>query len=104
MHIAFRCLELRITEVAPEDRGEAEFVRIREGLGNFSDLSCRLIRSEVDRCAHRDGSHVSCLINSSEHYLVELVWVGQQLVMIDLYDERDLVCEFARNGSEYAKG
>ena len=40
----------------------------------------------------------------AEHDLVELVRVGQQLVVVDLHQERDLVRVLARDRAQHAEG
>jgi bifunctional DNA-binding transcriptional regulator/antitoxin component of YhaV-PrlF toxin-antitoxin module len=47
---------------------------------------------------------MSRLLDRAEHDLVELVRVGQQLVVVDLHDERDLVRVLAGHQPEHAEG
>ena len=44
------------------------------------------------------------LLDRAEHDLVELVRIGQQLVVVDLDDERDLVRPVPRHRAEHAEG
>ena len=62
------------------------------------------VRPEVDRGAHRDRAHVRRLLDAPEQDLVELVRVGEELVVVDLHDERDLVGVLARHRAQHAEG
>src|ERR1051325_3713064 len=70
---------------------------------NLSDLPRRFIRPEIDSRSYCDGTHVSRLINGSEHYLVEFVWVSQQLIMVDLNHKWDLVSVLTSDRTKNAK-
>ena len=68
-------------------------------------MICRpdCVRPEVDRRADGDAPHVTRLLDLREHDLVELVRVGQELVVVDLEEERDLVRVLPRDGAEDAE-
>src|SRR6201999_955213 len=78
-------------------------VRVREGFGDLDYLATRLLGAEVDCRADCDRAHVARLLNRAEEDLVELVRVGEKLVMIDLYDEGNLVRVLARDDAEHAE-
>ena len=75
-----------------------------EGLGDLDDLAGALVRSEVDRGADRRGAHVMGFLHRAEEHLVELVGVGQQLVVVDLDKEGDLVGVLAGDRAQHAVG
>src|SRR5262249_35031119 len=97
-------VEGAIPHVAPENRGHAQFVRVREGLAHFNDLSVALLRAEVDRCPHSSSTHVVRDFYCGEKHLVELVWIGHEFVVIQIHDEWNFVCVLAADGPEDAAG
>ncbi len=96
-------LEGGVAQVAPEHGRHAQLVRDLEGLRDLDDLARGLVGAEVDRGAHGDGAHVLRLLDRSEEDLVELVRVGQELVVVELEQERDPVCVLARDAAEDAE-
>src|ERR1043165_1091690 len=104
VHVALFGLELRVAQVAPENRRHAELVREREGVGDLDELAARLFGAEVDGRAHGGSAEVVCLLDRAEQDLVELVRVGQKLVVVDLDDEGNLVRVLARDRAEHAEG
>ena len=62
-----------------------------ERLADLLIWRCDSSRAEVDRGADAGRAEVARLLDRAEHDLVELVRVGQQLVVVDLHDERDVV-------------
>ncbi len=98
-----RAVEGRVAQVAPEDRGEPELVRDGEGLRDLDDLPLRLGRAEVDRRADRDRAHLARLLDLREGDLVVGVRVAEELVVVELDDERDAVRVLARAGPEHAE-
>ena len=66
-------------------------MRLLEHLGHFLHLPLRLLRSEVDRRADADRAHVERLPDAREPDLIEGVRVGEELVVVQLQQERDLV-------------
>ena len=74
-----------------------------EGFRNFDQLPSALLRTEIDCRADRDGSHVPRLVDRSEQHLVVRVRVGQQLVVVQLDDERYLMRVFAGHCAEVAE-
>ena len=97
-------LEFRVAQIAPKDRRHPELVRVGKRLGNLGDLPRRFVRAKIDRRADRDRAHIVRLLDRAEHHLVEFVRIGQQLVVIDFHDERDLVRVFAGDRAQHAKG
>ena len=95
--------EAAVAEVAPQDRRHPELVRrARTPRTPPDDLPVRLVAAEVDRRADRDAAHVVRLLDLREHDLVVRVRVRQQLVVVDLEDERDLVRVLPRDDAERA--
>ncbi len=93
-----------VAEIAPQDGGHTELVRVREGLADFDDLAAALVGAEIDGGADRRRAHVVGLLHGAEENLIGFVWKGQQLIVIDLYDERDFVGVLARDRAEHAEG
>ena len=75
----------------------------REGLRDLDDLALGLLGAEVDRGADGDRAHVAGLLDLREHDLVVAVRIGQELVVVELDDERDVVRVLARDGAEHAQ-
>ena len=67
-------------------------------------LTIRVLGSEVDGGTDPCGSKVEGPIHRTEHHLVIRGGVGEQLVVVDFYDERDLVCVLPGYRSEDAEG
>src|ERR1019366_10322934 len=82
-------LESGVAQVAPEDRRHPELVRLGERHGDLLELTISLVGTEVDRGSDRDRAEVPGLLDRAEHDLVELVRVGEQLVVVELDDELD---------------
>src|SRR5438045_9542253 len=59
--------------------------------------------TKIDGRTHSDRSHITCLLDRSEHHLIKLVWISKQLVVVDLYDKRYLMSILASDHSQYAK-
>src|SRR5690606_13665298 len=95
-------LEPAVAEVAPEDRRHAELVGAGEGVGDLLELARGRLAAEVDRRADGHAAHVERLLDPREHHLVVLVGVGEELVVVDLEDERDLVRVLPRDGPQHA--
>src|SRR5688572_19262485 len=104
VHVSLGGLEFRISQIAPKDRRHPKLVGISKCFGHLRDLPRRFFRAEIDGGTYRDGSHRACLFDSSEHHLVEFVWVRQQLVVVDLYDKRYLVSVFSCDRTKNSKG
>src|SRR5208283_3018912 len=92
-----------IAEIAPQNSGHAEFVSLGESVADLNDLAIALLRAEINGCANGSGAHVIGFLNSSEQDLVELVWISEQFIVIDLHDERNFVGIFAGDGAKHAK-
>ena len=84
-------LEGRVAQVAPQDREQPVAVRLGEQRAHLPDLAGALLRAEVDRRADADRAEVDGLADGGEGHLVAPVRVGEQLVVVELDDERDLV-------------
>src|SRR5688572_32924639 len=97
-------LEARVAQVAPQDGEHAQLMRPGEGLADLFDLAGRLIRAEVDRRPDTGGTEVIGLLYRAEHHLVELVGECQELVVVELDDERDAVRIAPRHHAEHAEG
>ena len=96
--------ETFVAQVAPQDRRHAQLVRIVERLGYLHELAAALLRPEIDRSPHGGGAHVPGIAHGAEHHLVIGVGVGEQLVVVELDDERYLVCISACHGAQHAEG
>ena len=94
-------LEGRVAQVAPQDGRETRLVRALERLAHLLDLARGLRRPEVDGGPRRHRPHVHRLLHAGEHYLVELVGVGEELVVVDLHDEGDLGRVAPRHRAEH---
>jgi hypothetical protein len=77
---------------------------LSEGLGDLNNLACALFRAEVNRGAYGRRAHVEGFFHGPEEHLVGLVRVRQELVVIDLDEERYLVCILSSDDAEYAVG
>src|SRR6516165_10669351 len=97
-------LKSGIAQIAPQHSGHAKLMGPYEGVADLNNLFVAVGRSKINRCANRGCAHVKGFLNGAEQDLVELVRVGEQLVMVDLHDERDLVRVLAGDGSENAEG
>src|SRR5690606_5752051 len=64
----------------------------------------RIGRAEVDGRADGDGAHVPSLLDGAPGDLLGLVGVGQELVVVELYDERNAVRVLAGHRAEHAEG
>ncbi len=93
-----------VAEIAPENGGHAEFMRVSESLADFDDLAAALIRTEINCGADGGCAHVVCLLDGAEENLVGFVGIGEELVVIELYEEGDFVRVFAGDGAEDAEG
>ena len=82
----------------------AELVRLGKGLADFGYLSRRFVGAKIDRRANRHRAQVVCFLHSAKQNLVKLIRQRQQLVVIDLHDERNLVRILPRDGAQHAKG
>ena len=74
-----------------------------ERLADLPQLAGALLAAEVDRGADAGRPHLPGALGAREWNLVELVGVGQQLVVVELDDERDPVRVPARHGAENAE-
>src|SRR3954465_6557725 len=91
-------LEAGVAQVAPQHREHAELVGLLERAADLDELPAALRRAEVDGRADADGAHVPRALDAREHDLVVLVGVGEQLVVVELEDERQLVRVLATDG------
>jgi hypothetical protein len=84
-------LERAVAEVRPQHGHQAQLVRHGERFRNLLELPHGVVRPEVDGGSDGDGAHVEGLLHRGELDLIELVRVGQKLVVVELDQERDLV-------------
>ena len=96
-------LETVVAEIAPQHRGHAELMRADERNRDLLKLPRRFRGTEVDGRAHRDRAEVVGLLDGAEEHLIESVRIRQQLVVVDLDDERDLVRPTARDRPEHTE-
>jgi hypothetical protein len=93
-----------VAEIAPEDGGHAELVRVGEGLADFDDLAAALFGAEIDGGADGGRAHVVGLLHGAEENLIGFVWESEQLIVIHFDDEGDFVGVLACDGAEDAEG
>jgi hypothetical protein len=101
--VGFLRLERRVSQIAPEHGEHPELVRMLEHLGHFLELPLRFFRAEVNRRADAGRAHVEALLHAREADLVEGVRVRDELVVVDLEDERNLVRVLAGAHAEHAE-
>src|ERR1035437_9883813 len=87
-----------------QTRSKNQLMSLGEGHCDLLELPGRLLGAEVDGGAHRDRPQVPGLLDGAVHHLVELVGVGQQLVVVELDDEGDLVRPLPRHRTQHAEG
>ena len=80
-----------------------ELVRLLEHLRDFLNLPLRFLGPEVDRRADARRAHVERLLDAGEADLIERVRIREELVVIELEDERNLVRVLPRDRSEHAE-
>ena len=102
--VGARLLERRVAQVGPEHRDHPELVGLLEGLRDLLDLPAALGGPVVDGGADGHGAHVEGLLDRREQGLVVDRRVGEQLVVVDLEDERDLVRVLARDRVQHPHG
>ena len=91
--------ERSVAQVAPKYCGHAEFVGVFESLGDFHKLPAAFLRAEIACRSDRHGAHVPRLLDGAEHHLVIGIGIGEELVVVYLYDEGDFMRIFARDGA-----
>src|SRR5688500_6519884 len=91
MHIAFSSFEFRVAKITPEDTSHPEFMSLGKSFTDLGNLSRRFVGTKIYDGANSNRSEIVCFFNCSEQHLIEHFRQGQQLVVIDLYDERNLV-------------
>src|ERR1700756_4925823 len=97
-------LESAVAHVTPQNRGHAQLMRVCESPADLDNLAVALLRAEIDRGAYGGWAHVVRDLHGREKHLIELVWVGEQFVVIQLHDERDFVRVLSGDGAEDAAG
>jgi len=78
-------------------------MRVRKRLRDFNDLAPTLLRAKVNRRANCRRAHVVRFLHGPKHDLVKFVGICQQLIVIDLHQERNFVRIFPRHSSQNAK-
>jgi hypothetical protein len=96
-------LERGVAEVAPQDREHAHLMGLGEGLGDLVDLTVRLLRPEVHGGADGDRAQLERLASGPEGDLVVGARVVEEVVVVELRDERDAVHVAPRHGSQDAE-
>ena len=108
MEVLLRCsaadLKRVVSDVAPQHRRHAQFVRLIECARDFDDLPRGVVAAEVNGRANRAGAEIPRIAHRAEHDLVELVRIGHEFVVVDLDHERNAVRVLARNAREHAEG
>ena len=96
-------LERRAAQIAPQHGEHAQGVGLFEGDRDLLELAVRLVGAPVDRCADTDTADLEGLVDRGELDLVERVRGGQQFVVVELEDERDLVGIRSSDRAEHAQ-
>jgi hypothetical protein len=84
-------LEGRVAQITPEHGEHPELVRLLEHRRDFLQLSLRFLRAEVNGRADPERAHVERLLHAGETDLIVGVRVRNELVMVELQDERNPV-------------
>ena len=92
-----------LAQIAPQHGHHAQLMRHLERLRRLLQLAHPPVRSEVDRCPHRNRPQLPRLLHAREHDLVVAVGVGQQLVVVQLDQKRDPVRVPARHRPQHAQ-
>ena len=100
----FVFLESVVAEIAPQHGGHAKFVSLGEGLADFDNLAATLLGAEINGGAHRGSAHVVGFLNGAKENLVGFIGIGEQLVVVEFYDERNFVGVLAGDGAQHAEG
>jgi len=79
-------------------------VSVSERLGDLNYLTTGLLGAEVDGSSDGCCTHFVSFFDGSEHDLIVTVGVGHQLIVVDLYNEGDLVSVFASYRAENSIG
>src|SRR5947199_328384 len=91
MEVFILLLEGIVSHIAPQYGRKTKLVGLRKGVTDLHDLATAFRGAEIDRRSNRGGPHIDRLSNRAKEYLIELVRIGEQFVMVDLHQERDLV-------------
>src|SRR5947209_6465791 len=102
--VIFVFLKSIVAEIAPQNSSQPHLMGVGKCLRDFNNLTAALVGPEVNRGAYRGGPHVGGLLDSAKHDLVGFIWIGEELVVIDFNQERDLVRVFASHRSENSIG
>jgi len=101
-------LERVVAQIAPQNGRHAEFVGFLKRLGDFDDLTARMIGTEVNRRADGGRTEVIRLFHRAEFDLIKFVRIAEKLVVVDLDDERNLVgilpCDRRQNAERRGDG
>ena len=79
-------LEATVSSVAPENREQSETVRLFKRLRDLNELTVTVFAAEINRRADADSAHIEGLLHTAKRDLLVGLWVGHQLVMVQLYD------------------
>ena len=63
----------------------------------------RIIRAEINRRADCRRAHIVRFLDRAKQDLLEAIWISQQFIMIDLYDERNFMRVLARHNAQHTK-
>ncbi|MNY40416.1 hypothetical protein D3C86_1751590 [compost metagenome] len=68
---------------------------------HFYDLTVALRRTEIDSSANRYSTHFPCILDRTEHDLIEVIRVRKEFVVVDLNDKRNFMCILTGNRTQY---
>ena len=96
-------LERRVPQIAPEYRRQPLLVGVGECGRDLLELPIGIFRAPVDCGADSGSAHVARLVHAGEQGLAIPARVGEQLVVVDLQDERNLVGVAPRHSAQDAE-
>src|SRR5260370_2966374 len=73
-------LEGAVTQIAPENRGHAEFMGVSEGLADFDDLASAVVGAKINRRAGGRRAPIVTLLHGSEKHLIATIGKRPQLI------------------------
>ena len=96
-------LELVVTQIAPQDGGHTQFMRIIESLSDFHQLAATLFGTEIDSSTYSHCPHFPSLLDGAKQNLIVSIGIRQQLIMVQFYYKRYLMRIFSGNSTQIAE-
>ncbi|MNR24056.1 hypothetical protein D3C85_1411110 [compost metagenome] len=103
-HVVIHAIFLKrvVTQIGPQHRHHAQFVRTLKRCRDLFNLTTRLFRAKVNGRPHRHRAHVEGLFNAGIQRLIVFGWVAQGFVVVQFYKEWNAVRVTARHRSQHA--